>query len=114
MVMVFIMASGSILFMKLYNDAFEDKGRYDILQKIGCSYKTLRRAAAQELLAQYALPFAVMTVSSYFSVHALEKVMHTDLAEIRLASVGIILVFFLICYRISVGVYVKNAGIRKG
>ncbi len=114
MVMVFIMASGSILFMKLYNDAFEDRGRYDILQKIGCSYKTLRRAAAQELLAQYALPFAVMTVSSYFSVHALEKVMHTDLAEIRLASVGIILVFFLICYRISVGVYVKNAGIRKG
>lgn len=113
LVMVFIMASGCILFMKLYNDAFEEKERYHVLQKMGCSYRTLKRAAALELLAEYALPFLVMGVSSYFSVHALENVMHTSLAQIRLVSVGIIFVFLCLCYRVSVRVYVRNAGIRR-
>lgn len=112
MVMVFILASGSILFMKLYNDAFEEKGRYAVLQKMGYPYKTLKRSAARELMAAYALPFAVMAVSSYFSVHALEKMMYTDLTWIRLMSVGIIFLFFFLCYRVSVRVYLKNAGVR--
>ena len=113
LVMVFIMASGSILFMKLYNDALEETGRYDILQKMGCSYQTLKRAVAKELLVSYALPLLVMGVSSYFSVSALENVMHTTLAQIRLVSVGLMAVFFYLCYRISLRVYLKNAGIRR-
>lgn len=113
LVMVFITASGSILFMKLYNDAFEEAGRYDVLQKIGCSYKTLKRAVSRELLVLYMLPLLVMGVSSYFSVHALEKVMYASLTGIRLVSVGIIVLFFCLCYRMSVGIYLKNAGIRR-
>lgn len=112
MVMVFIAASGSILFMKIYNDAFEEQGRYRVLQKLGYSYRTLKRAVAKELFAAYALPFVVMAISSYFSVHALEKVMNTGLFGIRMVSVGVIFVFFLFCYWRSVRVYVKNAGIR--
>lgn len=112
LVMVFITASGSMLFMKLYNDALEEKGRYDILQKMGYSYKTLKRAVARELLTSYALPLLVMGVSSYFSVSALENVMHTSLTQIRLLSVGIMAAFFYLCYRISVGVYLRNAKIQ--
>lgn len=113
LVLVFITASGSILFMKLYNDAFEEKGRYDVLQKLGCPYRVLKRAVARQLLASYALPLLVMGVSSYFSVHALENVMNMNLSVIRLASVGLIILFFYLCYRLSVEIYLKNAGIRK-
>lgn len=113
LVMVFITASGSILFMKLYNDAFEEVGRYDVLQKIGCPYKTLKRAVSRELLASYVLPLLVMWISSCFSVHAMEKVMYASLTGIRRISVGIIVVFFYLCYRMSVGIYLKNAGIRR-
>ncbi|MDE7312981.1 MAG: ABC transporter permease [Eubacterium sp.] len=113
LVMVFISASGSILFMKLYNDALEEKGRFDVLQKLGCPYKALKRAVARQLFMSYALPLLVMGISSYFSVHALEKVMNMSLAAIRLASVGLIAVFFYLCYRLSVEIYLKNAGIQK-
>lgn len=113
LVMVFITASGSILFMKLYNDAFEEAGRYDVLQKLGCSYKTLKRAVSRELLASYLLPLLVMGISSYFSVHAMEKVMYASLTGIHLISTGMIVVFFYLCYRMSVGIYLKNAGIHR-
>ncbi len=113
-VMVFLLASGSILFMKLYNDAFEEQERYQTLQKIGCSYHALKRSVSCELFITYALPFIVMMVSSYFSVHALEKMMHEDLTAIRFASIGINFVIFFFCYCISVGVYLKNAMIDSG
>lgn len=112
LVMVFVMASGSILFMKLYNDAFEEAGRYAILQKMGVVQRTLKRAVSRELLVSYILPLLIMAAASYFSVYAMEKVMHTGLKEIWLVSVAVIVLFFYLCYRISVAVYIKNAGIR--
>lgn len=113
MFMVFVLASGSILFMKLYNDAYEEKERYGILQKTGFAGRTLRRFVAMEMLMSYALPFAVMAVSSYFSVHALEKMMFTSLRMIHLLSLGIILILFIFCYWMSVYAYYKNAKIEK-
>lgn len=112
MFMVFVLASGSILFMKLYNDAFEEKERYQTLKKLGFDRKTLKRAAAHELFTAYAAPFTLMAISSYFSVHALEKMMFTSLRTIHLISLGVILAFFLLCCCLSLSIYEKNAGIR--
>ena len=109
--MVFILASGSILFMKLYNDAFEEKERYNVLGKIGISEKVLKKSVRQELRFAYAAPFLIMMVSSYFSVHALAKMMQADLLGIQILSVAIILVFFYLCYRISFAIYLRNTGI---
>lgn len=108
--MVFIMASGSILFMKLYNDAFEEKDRFIVLMKMGISKKELRRAVSKQLLAIYAGPFLLMAVSSWFSVHALEKLMVERLLSVNIVSVTVILLFLALCWLISVPVYLKNAG----
>jgi putative ABC transport system permease protein len=113
MFLVFILASGSILFMKLYNDAFEEKERYAVLKKLGIAQKTLRKSIARELLTAYALPFLVMSISSCFSVYALGRVMKTDVWEVNVVSVLVIFVFFLICYAASVSVYRKNVGVKR-
>ncbi len=110
--LVFVLASGSVLFMKLYNDAFEEKERYQVLKKLGVAHWTLRKSISRELMAAYGLPFAVMAVSAYFSVHALEKMMYTNLMHIYLGSMGVIFVFFFLCYWFSVGIYAKNAGVK--
>ncbi|MBD5458320.1 MAG: ABC transporter permease [Lachnospiraceae bacterium] len=109
--LVFVLASGSILFMKLYNDAFEEKERYAILKKMGISTKSLSRAAAKELRAAYAMPFLLMMLSSWFSVHSLEKLMSKDLKMVNLVSVVIIFLFFAVFYKLSVLFYRKNAEI---
>lgn len=109
--LVFVIASGSILFMKLYNDAFEEKERYAVLHKIGIRKKEMAKAITKELRVAYVMPFLFMTLSSYFSVHSLEKMMSADLKMINLVSVIIIFVFFAVFYKLSVIYYRKNAGI---
>ncbi|WP_373139632.1 ABC transporter permease [Beduini massiliensis] len=112
MFMVFVLASGSILFMKLYNDAYDEKERYQILHKIGISKKTLKKAIINELRFAYLTPLLVMSISSYFSVHSLAKLMQTKLLNVNIMSVLVIYVFIYICYRLSVSIYQKNVGIK--
>lgn len=113
MFMVFIFASGSIIFMKLYNDAFEEKERYRVLRKIGISTKTLKAGVQKELLLTYIVPFLLMSLSSYFSVHALANMMQTDLLSVNILSVGVIAIFFVVCYGLSVVIYCQNAGLYE-
>lgn len=101
------------MFMKLYNDAFEEKERYLILKKIGTKASVLKKAVKAELFTSYAMPFLIMGISSYFSVHALENVMNTTLLSVYAVSVSTVFVIFIICYILSVSVYLKNAGITS-
>lgn len=107
--LVFVLAGGSILFMKIYNDAFEEKERYAVLKKMGVSTKSLGRAVAKELFSAFAMPFLLMVVSSWFSVQALENLMSKNLKMVNLASVAVIFIFFTIFYSLSILFYRKNA-----
>ena len=100
--LVFILASGRIIFMKLNNEAFEDKERYVILKKMGISNNTLVKSIKNEIRFAYCCPFILMLISSYFSVHALANVMKTELYIINVVSTIVILVMFYIIYKISV------------
>ena len=100
--LVFILASGSIIFMKLSNEAFGDKERYAVLKKIGINDRTLIKSIKNEIRFAYYCPFVLMTVSSYFSVHALANVMKTKLYIINIISAVVILVIFYLIYKISV------------
>lgn len=106
--MVFVFASSCILFMKIYNDAFEEKERYRTLTKIGISNKTLNKAIANELKFSYIMPLFVMTISSIFSVKAISNVMQSaSLLSVNIISVLIIYAFFILCYFLSVVAYRK-------
>ena len=108
MFLVFVVACGCIMFMKLYNDSFEEKERYLVLRKLGIPSGTIGASIAQELLSAYMLPFAVMAVSAYFSVHALGRMMHTSLFSIYVVSTLAVFAVFVLCYMLSVAVYRKN------
>ena len=111
MFLVFIVAGGCIMFMKLYNDSYEEKERYLVLKKIGLSPQTLSRSIAHELSGAYMLPFVVLAVSAYFSVNALGKMMQTDLFSVYLVSMLVVLLVFVLCYGCSVVMYRKNVGV---
>lgn len=108
MFLVFVVACGCIMFMKLYNDSFEEKERYLVLRKLGFSAGTLSASIAHELLCAYMLPFIVMAVSAYFSVRALGRTMYTSLLSIYVASTLAVLAVFVLCYLLSVAVYQRN------
>lgn len=108
MFLVFIVACGCIMFMKLYNDSFEEKERYLVLKKLGFSTRILSASIAHELLCAYTLPFVVMAVSAYFSVHALGRMMYANLLSIYFVSTLAVLVVFVFCYILSVAAYRRN------
>lgn len=113
MFLVFVMAGGSIMFMKLYNDGFEEKERYSVLMKMGLDQKTLKKSIQTEMIVAYGLPFLVMTVSSFFSVGALASMMYTNLTMVNAVSVTVVLVILLFWYHLSVQAYAANTGLTK-
>lgn len=102
MFLVFIVASGCIMFMKLYNDSFEETQRYAVLKKLGFSTGTLSASITQELVTAYLLPFVVMAVSAYFSVLALGKMMRADLFGIYVVSTIVVSAVFAVFCGISI------------
>ena len=113
MFLVFITAGGSVMFMKLYHDAFEDRERYLVLNKLGGDIFVIGRALRCELRTAFICPLLLMTISAYFSVHALETMMNTDLKPVLLGSVVVVWTFFYLLYRAMLVSYRKNAGISK-
>jgi Predicted permease. len=112
MFLVFIVAGGCIMFMKLYNDSFEERERYLVLKKLGFSTQTLTKSIAHELISAYVLPFVVMAVSTYFSVHALGMVMYAELLSVYIVSILAVMIVFALCCIFSVSVYRRNVGLR--
>lgn len=108
---VFIMAGGCIMLMKVHNDSTEEKERYMVMKKLGLSEHTLRKSIACELGAAYGSSFFVMAISSYFSVNALAKTLLTNLISVNVVSVLIIFVIFVVFYLFSVSAYWRNAGV---
>lgn len=112
MFLVFIAASGSIMFMKIYNDGFEEKERYQVMVRMGYDRELLKKSIMAELGAAYGMIFAVMGISSVFSVGALAKMMFTNLVTVNAVSVTIVFFMLVLWYILSVKAYGRNAGVE--
>lgn len=109
MFLVFVVASGSIMFMRLYNDALEEGERIRVLAKLGIDQADLKRSVKAELAAAYGVPFLVMAFSSFFSVGALAKMMFVDLTGVNVVSLVVVFVILVLWYGISVKAYPISA-----
>ncbi|MBS6678676.1 MAG: ABC transporter permease, partial [Clostridiales bacterium] len=94
MFVTLMLAAGSIIFLKIGNEAYEDGERYEILEKMGVPRKTLGKAVRNEICFAYYCPFLLMSISSYFSVRALGELMKEDLFRINVWSALFVLVLF--------------------
>lgn len=99
--LVFVMASGCIMFMRLLNDSFAEQERYKVLRKIGITDRVMNKAIGKELAVSYGLPFLVTSFCSYFSVKSLGNVMREDLFSINVVSVIVSGAVFVIFYFVS-------------
>lgn len=95
--LVFLIAACSILFIKQYNDSFEDIEAYDLMRKIGVDRSVLERSIFKECSFQFGLDFVVMSVSSFFSLMALSKIAGDPLGTVFLVSNLIVLILIVMC-----------------
>ena len=69
--LVMALAEASIIYIKVYSDANEDKQKYQTLLKIGASKKDISKSIIREVELFYFIPLAVGSIHSYFAINAL-------------------------------------------
>lgn len=104
---VFAIVAGSIIYMKIYNDAYEDKEKYKTLIKIGATYNEINRAILKEVSMFYILPMISAGVSSYFALRLAGDLMMSNLFSIYILSMIICFIIFVIYGILSVSKFKK-------
>lgn len=99
--LVFILAEASIIYIKIYSDANDDKEKYKILKNIGVSKKDLGRAIRKEVSLFYILPLSIGLLHSFFAIQALGKFLSENLNLTFVISVLVSIGIFLVSAIIS-------------
>lgn len=105
--LVFILAEASIVYIKIYSDANEDKDKYKILLDIGVSREELNKSIRKEISLFYIIPLIVGLVHSYFAIKTLGIFMSVNLNNMYFLSVSICSIIF------GVSCFISNREFKK-
>lgn len=102
--LVILVATGSIIYFKLLNEATEEKARYEVLRKIGVSHGEIKKSISKQVLVMFSIPVLVGITHGIFAMAALSKL----LARSLVVSTSYIIVAFLVIYSIYYVLTVKK------
>ncbi|MCM3039764.1 ABC transporter permease [Paenibacillus motobuensis] len=105
--LVFLAATGSIIYFKQLTEASADKGRYLILHKIGVNKKEIRKTVAKQVGFIFALPLIAGIAHCAVALSALSNLMHTNLAIPVVICMGVYTCIYLIYYALTVNAYYR-------
>lgn len=111
--LVMALAEASIIYIKIYSDANEDKQKYKTLLSIGASKKDIGKSIRREVALFYFIPLAVGSIHSYFAINTLADFMKENLNSVYLLSLIICVVIFIVNCIISIIGFKKIIGINK-
>lgn len=115
---LFLLAAGSIIFYKQMMEARDDIGRYEILRKIGMSYKEAKRSIRKQVGIVFMLPFTVALCHALVTIKMYENMVYTlttDSAVFAYAF-GVMLIYiviYLLFYGLSVKGYMNTVWRKK-
>ncbi len=110
---LFLLASGSIMYYKQIIEAEEEVGRYDILKKTGMKRLEVKRSISKQLAVVFGMPLLVGLLHSVFAMIAYnnammfvaEEVAWAYLQEACICAVYILIYYFY--YRLTVSSYLN-------
>ncbi|MFG1732877.1 ABC transporter permease [Paenibacillus sp. 843] len=105
--LVFLTATGSIIYFKQLTEANSDKARYQILNKIGVNRREVKKSIAQQVLFIFALPLVAGIAHCAVALSALSKLLHMNLVIPVVICMGVYTCVYLIYYVVTVRSYYK-------
>ncbi|MBD8033890.1 MULTISPECIES: FtsX-like permease family protein [Solibacillus] len=75
-VAVFLLASGSFVYFKIYANLDREKKQFDMLIKVGLSDKELKRLITRNLVIQFFLPWGLAFIHSAFAFYVVQTVLN--------------------------------------
>ena len=111
---IFLMATVLIIYYKQISEGYEDKRRFEIMQKVGLSREEVRTAIRSQVLMVFFLPIVVAAIHIAFDFNMVEKLLTLfylhDTTLTALCTLGTLLVFFLaygVVYLLTARTYYK-------
>jgi putative ABC transport system permease protein len=111
---VFVLATVLIIYYKQISEGFEDRERFDIMQKVGMTRKEIKKAVNSQVLTVFFLPlltaglhlaFAFPFVSKFLALLAVNNV--PFLILVTAASFLVFGLFYILVYRVTSRAYFK-------
>ncbi|MDO3677554.1 ABC transporter permease [Paenibacillus ehimensis] len=103
--LVFLAATGSIIYFKQLTEAGADKDRYVILHKIGVTKKEIRKSVAKQSLFVFALPLIAGIAHCAVALTALSRLIQTNLVIPVLICIGAYACMYIVYYFLTVSTY---------
>ena len=111
---IFLLATVLIIYYKQISEGYEDKERFEIMQKVGLSRGEVKRSIHSQILMVFFLPIVVASIHIMFDFNMVEKLLtlfyihNTTLTA--LCTLGTVLVFFAaygVVYLLTARTYYK-------
>ena len=100
--LVCLFATVLIVYYKQISEGYEDRARFQIMQKVGMSRREVKSTINSQVLLVFFLPLVVAGMHLAFAFPILEKVLHILL----LSSTSLFVVCSLVTFGVFAGVYV--------
>jgi putative ABC transport system permease protein len=115
---LFLLASGSIMYYKQIIEAQEEVERYEILKKTGMSRKEAKQSIVRQLGIIFGIPLTVGLLHTFFAVLTYNRTMDLSGKEMPLVAnafliVAVYIVIYCFYYGLSVKSYMKIAWREK-
>lgn len=93
-VAVFLLASGSFVYFKIYANLDREKKQFDTLRRIGLTDKEMKRLVTRNLVIQFFLPWGLALVHSAFAFYVVQTVLN----DVMNLSIVKELIFAFTCF----------------
>lgn len=110
--LLFMLSTALLIYYKQLSEGYEDKARYEILQRIGMTLDEVRTIVDKQIVVLFFIPLFVASVNFLISLHLIEHLLELfrieSLQLLIIAALVTLLVFsllYLIIYRVSARVY---------
>ena len=105
---LFFIATGSILYFKMFNELQKDRQEFVALKKMGMSVEEVKSIVSIQCFIMFFLPFVVAFSHTAFAIKALSYLLEGSLSLYLLTIVGIYFILQSIYYLFARTMYIKQ------
>jgi putative ABC transport system permease protein len=105
---LFFIATGSILYFKMFNEIQKDRQEFIALKKMGMSMEEVKKIVSIQCFIMFFLPFAVSFSHTSFAIKALANLLNTSLSGYLMLIVGIYLILQIVYYSFAKSMYIRQ------
>ncbi|MCC0728511.1 MULTISPECIES: ABC transporter permease [unclassified Clostridioides] len=106
--LIFFVTTSSFLYNKFYMDCQIDKKKYEQLNKLGMTYKEIKRASSIEIGIVFLLPYVVAVVHSVFALTALKNSFDIEVASSAVLVMGSLFIVQIVYFLLIRNNYLKE------